>query len=156
MRRTLTFAMIATVVTITLIANWPMVAAQAGKTTAARESLQEQIVLKERQELDTLKSGNAQEFASLIADEAVFVDQRGTAGKSEVVAHVTDFKLLEYTMEDIKFVQLSARSGVIAYKLVEKASAHGREFTATAYASAVWTERNGKLVCVFSQETPAK
>jgi hypothetical protein len=148
--------MIAAVVTMALIASWPMGAAQSKKTAAAKESLQEQIVQKERQELDTLKSGNTQEFASLIADEAVFVDQRGTAGKSEVVAHVTDFKLLEYTMEDIKFVQLSARSGVIAYKLVEKASAHGREFTATAYASAVWTERNGKLVCVFSQETPAK
>ena len=156
MRRTLTFAMIAVAGTVALIANWPMVAVQAVKNTAAKQSLQEQIVLKERQELDTLKSGNAKEFASLIADEAVFVDQRGTASKAEVVAHVTDFKLLEYTMEEIKFVPLSARSGVIAYKLVEKASAHGREFTATAYASAVWTERNGKLVCVFSQETPAK
>ncbi|HZI57220.1 MAG TPA: nuclear transport factor 2 family protein [Verrucomicrobiae bacterium] len=156
MRRTLTFAMIAAVGTMALTAGWPMVSAQAGKATATRRSLQERIVLKERQELDTLKSGNAQEFASLIADEAVFVDQRGTAGKAEVVAHVTDFKLLEYTMEDIKFVPLSARSGVIAYKLVEKASAHGREFTATAYASAVWAERDGKLVCVFSQETPAK
>ena len=156
MRRTLTFAMIATVGTMALTASWPMIAAQAGKTTVAKQSLQERIVLKERQELDMLKSGNTQEFASLIADEAVFVDPRGTASKAEVVAHVTDFKLLEYTMEEIQFVPLSARSGVIAYKLVEKASAHGREFAVTAYASAVWTERNGKLVCVFSQETPAK
>lgn len=123
---------------------------------AADTAMQEKIVAKERQELATLKTGNAQEFASLIADEAVFVDPRGTAGKAEVVQHVTDFNLLEYSMEDVKFVRLSDKSGVIAYKLTQKGSAHGKEFTATAYASAVWTERNGKWVCVFSQETPAR
>ena len=120
------------------------------------DSLQQQIVAKEREELDSLKTGDAKTFASLLADEAVFVDARGTAGKAEVVSHVTDFRLLEYSMEDVRFVRLSERSGVIAYKLIQKGSSHGREFTATAYASAVWVERDGKWVCVFSQETAAR
>lgn len=69
-----------------------------------------------------------------------------------VVQHVTNFNLLEYSMEEIKFVPLSATC-VIAYKLAEKGSAQSKE-SPTVYASAVWVERGGKWVCVFSQETP--
>jgi len=134
-----------------------VVQAQAEKATKTSvQALQEQIVAKERQELEALKSGNTQEFASLIAEEAVFVDPRGTASKAEVVAHIGDFKLLEFSMADIKFVALSETSGVIAYKLTEKGASHGREFTSTAYASAVWVQKDGKWVCVFSQETPGR
>src|SRR5215831_3647555 len=80
--------------------------------TLSSDSLQEQIVAKEREELDTLKTGDAKTFANLIADEAVFVDSRGSAGKAEVVSHVNDFRLLEYSMEDVRFVPLSEKSGL--------------------------------------------
>jgi Domain of unknown function (DUF4440) len=123
---------------------------------ATEDSLQTQIVAREREELDSLKTGDAQTFAGLLADEAVFVDSRGTAGKAEVVSHVTDFRLLEYSLEEVRFVPLSEKSGIIAYKLIQKGSSHGHEFTATAYASAVWVKREGKWVCVFSQETAAR
>jgi ketosteroid isomerase-like protein len=120
------------------------------------DSLQQQIVAKEREELDAVKTGDIKAFASLIAHDAVFVDARGTDGKENVVKHTADFKLLEYSMENVQFVALSEKSGVIAYKLQEKASAHGHDFTATIYASAIWVERDSKWVCVFSQETTAR
>jgi ketosteroid isomerase-like protein len=123
---------------------------------SAADSMQQQIILHERAELDALKTGDTKAFANLIADEAVFVDSRGSAGKAEVVSHVNDFRLLEYSMDEIRFVALSDKSGVIAYKLTEKGSSHDHEFTATAYASAVWVERGNKWVCVFSQETAAR
>src|SRR6476660_3212868 len=157
--RRLSFVMTAAVMVAGLAAVRAAVAvqAQADKPAKTRvQVLQEQIEAKERQELEALKSGNTQEFASLIAEDAVFVDPRGTASKAEVVGHIGDFKLLEFSMDDIKFVALSDTSGVIAYKLTEKGTSHGREFTSTAYASAVWVQKDGKWVCVFSQETPAR
>ena len=135
-----------------LVAGQPRVLA----TRPAEATLQEQIVAKERQELDALKTGDKQAFADLLADDAVFLDPRGTGTKAEVVAHVSDFRLLEYLMEDIKFVPLSERSGLIAYKLTEKGSAHGREFSAKVYASAIWARRGETWLCIFSQETPAR
>jgi uncharacterized protein (TIGR02246 family) len=147
-------------IAVIFAAGWaggPSLQAQAGtKATLTAATLEQKIEAQERRELDALKAGNAQDFAELIAEEAVFVDPRGTAGKAEVVQHVSDFKLLEYTMAEVKVVALGPKSGVIAYKLTQKGSAHGREFTATVYASAVWVERDGKWVCVFSQETPAR
>lgn len=128
----------------------------AATFTFATDSLQEQVVAKEREELSALKAGNYTKFADLIAADAVFVDPRGTASKSEVVEHVKDFKLLDFTMEDIRFVKLSATSGVVAYRLTQKGSANGHEFTSQVWASAVWVQRDGKWQTVFSQETPMR
>jgi len=121
-----------------------------------KESIEQQIIAKEREELDALKRGDINAFAKLIADEAVFVNAQGPGSKAEVVRHVADFKLLEFSMEDIRFVPLSEKSGLIAYKLIQKGSSHGREFTSQVYASALWTKRDGKWLCLFSQETGAR
>jgi hypothetical protein len=73
-----------------------------------------------------------------------------------VVKNVAEFRLLEYSMEDVRFVPVSAESGLISYKVNEKGISHGREFTALVYISAVWTKHGGKWICLFSQETTAK
>jgi len=73
-----------------------------------------------------------------------------------VVRHVTEFRLVEYLMEDVKFVSFSNDSGLLAYKIIEKGVSHGKEFSARLYISAVWTMRQGNWVCVFSQETEAR
>jgi hypothetical protein len=59
-------------------------------------------------------------------------------------------------MEDVKFVLLSSNSGVIPYKLTEKSRSQGKDFDAQVYAAAVCTEREGKWVCLFSQETASR
>jgi hypothetical protein len=59
-------------------------------------------------------------------------------------------------MADVHYVPLGARSGLIAYTLTEKGSANGHDFSGKIYISAVWAERDGKWLCLFSQETPAR
>jgi len=120
------------------------------------DSMQDQIVAKEREELDALKAGNIAAFANLLADEAVFLNPHGPSPKADVVKHVADFKLLDYTIEDVRYVSVGPKTGLIVYKLTQKGSANGHEFTGKAYISALWTERDGKWVCLFSQETPTK
>lgn len=124
--------------------------------SSSTDALQHQIVSKEREELETLKTGDLKHFAELLADDAVFVDDHGAASKSEIVEHTAEFRLSEYTIDDVKFVRLSTTSGLISYKIIEKGNSHGKEFTARVYVSALWAERGGKMVCVFSQETAAK
>jgi ketosteroid isomerase-like protein len=124
--------------------------------TRSSDDLQQQIVAKEREELDALKSGDIAAVANLIADEAVFLNARGPSPKADVVKHVADFKLLDYTIEDVRFVPVGPKTGLIVYKLTQKGSSNGREFAGKANISALWTEREGKWVCLFSQETPTK
>jgi ketosteroid isomerase-like protein len=129
--------------------------ASPGPTTA-ESSLGQQILSKERAELDALKAGDFNAFGTLIADEAVFVDALGPAGKAEVLKHTEGFKLADYKIEDEKFVSISEDTGLISYYITEKGVSQGKEFTAHAYVSALWTKRTNDWVCLFSQETAAK
>jgi hypothetical protein len=123
---------------------------------AQQNTLQSKILAKERQGLDCLKTGNLAEFAALTADDAVFVDAHGPASKAEVVKNTSEFRLDDYTIEDVKFVPLSSKSGLITYKLTESGTSHGKQFKAKVYVSSIWAERKGKWLCLFSQETAAR
>ena len=124
--------------------------------TTEENSLGQQILSKERAELDALKAGDFTKFGNLIADEAVFVDALGTASKAEVLKHTEGFKLTDYKIEDEKFLPVSADTGMISYYVTEKGVSRGKEFTAHVYVSALWTKRANDWVCLFSQETAAK
>jgi ketosteroid isomerase-like protein len=124
--------------------------------TAADNSLGQQILAKEHEELDALKAGDFAAFGNLIADEAVFVDPLGPASKAEVLKHTEGFKLTDYKIEDEKFLPISAETGIISYYMTEKGVSQGKAFNAHVYVSALWTKRADQWVCLFSQETAAK
>jgi hypothetical protein len=123
---------------------------------AQQNTLQSKILAKERQGLDCLKTGNLADFAALTADDAVFVDAHGPADKTLVVKNTSEFRLDDYTIEEVKVVPLSSKSGLITYKLTESGTSHGKQFKAKVYVSSIWAERKGKWFCLFSQETAAR
>lgn len=127
---------------------------EAGDSSA--NSLEVQIVSKEREGLDALKAGNVELFGNLTADDAVLVDAHGPASKAQVLKNVAGFRLTDYSMDDIRFVPLSATSGLIVYTISEKGVSHGKDFAVQAHISSIWTERGGKWLCLFSQETGAR
>jgi len=129
---------------------------QSRNSTANASSMEQQIISKEREGLDALKTGDLERFGNLTADEAVFVDAQGPASKAQVLKNVAGFTLTDYSMEDVSFVPLSPNTGLISYKINEKGVSHGKEFAAQAYVSSIWTERANKWVCLFSQETAAR
>lgn len=120
------------------------------------QSIEEEILAQERAGLEALKNGNVQAFADAIAEEAVFVDSSGPAGKAQVVKNVAGFHPHDFTISDVRFVGLSKDSGLIVYVLDESGTTHGRDFSAKVNVSAIWTKRSGKWQCLFSQETSAR
>ena len=119
-------------------------------------SMEQEIITKEREGLDDLRSGNIQGFADLNDENGIFIDAQGPASKAQVVKNVAGFKLTEYSMDDLKFVQLSKDSGLITYKIHEKGNSHGKDFDAHAYVSSIWTKKGKNWLCTFSQETGAR
>jgi hypothetical protein len=119
-------------------------------------AMEQQVVAKEREGLEALKTGKLEVFGNLTAEDAVFVDAAGPASKAQVMSNVAGFQLTEYAMDDIKFVAISEKAGLISYTITEKGVSHGHEFAAHVYVSSVWAERGGKWVCLFSQETAAR
>jgi ketosteroid isomerase-like protein len=120
------------------------------------DSLRDQIVASERAGLDCLKRGDLAAFGEATAEDAVFVDSQGPATKAEVMEHTAGFRLTDYLIEDVRFVPVSPESGLISYKITESGNSHGHDFTARVYVSSLWAKRQGKWVCLFSQETAAR
>jgi ketosteroid isomerase-like protein len=135
----------------------PVVSVAAVQSAVTRSdddaALQAQIVAKEREGLDTLKTGDLAHFGDLTAEDAVFVDAQGPATKAEVLEHTAGFRLTDYTIEDVRFVRAGENAGLIAYKITEKGNSHGHDFAVQVYVSSMWAKRDGKWVCLFSQET---
>ncbi len=127
-----------------------------GNDVKFANTMAQQIVAKEREGLEALKSGDLKTFGDLTADDAVFVDAAGPTGKAQVLKNVEGFKLADYTMDDVKFVPISPKSGLISYTTNERGISHGHEFAIQVYVSSVWAKRRNKWLCVFSQETAAR
>jgi hypothetical protein len=123
---------------------------------AQQSDLRNTVPAKERQGLDCLKTGNLAGFAALTAEDAVFVDAHGAAGKAQVIKHTSAFKLDDYTIEDVGFLALSRKPGSITYTITECGASHGKPFKAKAYVSSIWEERKGQWLCLFSQESLAR
>jgi hypothetical protein len=135
------------------------VEAQSTDTHARKiknDAMQDAIVAKEREGLDALKTGDLQKFGRITSDNAIFVDAQGSATKAQVLANVAGFTLSDYSMENMQFVRLSKKAGLISYKIHEKGVSHGKEFTAQAYVSSIWSRDSGQWLCLFSQETGAR
>jgi hypothetical protein len=120
---------------------------------ASDGSFEQQAISAERQGLEALKAGDREQFGKLTADEAILVDSHGPVNKAQLMKNIAGFTLTDYSMEDVKFMAMSADTGLISYKLTEKGAFNGREFSAQAYVSSVWRTRGGKWECLFSQET---
>jgi uncharacterized protein YndB with AHSA1/START domain len=121
---------------------------------SAQADLLEQITAQERKRWDARKAGSTAMYADLIAEDAVFVDSRGPEGKAAVVQHASDSKLKDYFMDNVKLVTYTATSGLITYKMTEKnIVAKNKEVSNDFFVSVFWVQRDGKWLCVFSQES---
>lgn len=129
---------------------------QASPEPVAEDTLLREIADQERAGMDALKAGDLKAFGILLADDALFIDSHGLASKAEVLTNVADFRILDYTMDDLRLVRVSETAGLLAYKLTEHGASHGREFSATVYVATLYAKRDGKWVSLFSQETGAK
>jgi ketosteroid isomerase-like protein len=121
---------------------------------SAQSELLEQLTAQERKRWDARKAGSTAAFADLIAEDAVFVDSRGPESKAAVVQHASDSKLKDYFMDNVKLITFTATSGLIAYKMTEKTIAgKNKEVASDFFISVFWVQRDGKWLCVFSQES---
>ena len=122
----------------------------------ADSAFEKEVTAAERAGLEALKIGDVAKFGDLTADEAIFVDAHGQANKIQVMKNVAAFQLKEYTMDNVQVLQLSPNTGFITYKLGETGVSMGKEFEGQVYVSSIWTKRDGKWLCLFSQETEAR
>ena len=94
---------------------------------------------------------------TLIAADASAIDPGGLMTAADLYKQLPtmDLKLTEQHASNFKYAWVNANTVVVTYTWTGKGVAMGQAVQSPVYASTVWTNRAGKWMAVFHQETPA-
>jgi hypothetical protein len=133
----------------------PTTKTQKANLRSTNKVLEDNIVALERQVAEAIKRNDMDAFGSLLTDDYVQVDSAGATPKSVLVKNEGNFTIKDYTMEDIRVVELNQDTALLTSKFAQKGKYQGKDYSTHGYSSSVWVKRGGKWLCAFSQVTPA-
>jgi hypothetical protein len=98
---------------------------------------------------DTMKQLMAENQVSILSD-----GRRRT--REEQLKSLSDLKLTEYTMENVKFSTPAPGVAIITYAAKLQGTFKGKALPKNVMISSVWAQQGGKWQEVLYQETPVK
>ena len=125
--------------------------AQAGSKAATEKAL----IANENKVSEAVAKHDTKTFTDLVASDGVSADMNGFMKVSEFVKTMDQVKITSWHIMDPQVVWVNDKTAVVGYTWMGSGTYQGQPFPTTTYASTVWTERNGKWVAVFHQETAA-
>ena len=137
--------------TLATLACAPPVFAQA-PSKAATEKL---LIANENKVSDALAKHDLKTFNDLVAPDAVSLDGAGFMKVADFTKSFDQVKISTWHIMNPQVTWIDDKSAVVAYTWMGKGTFMNQPMPETVYASTVWTERNGKWVAVFHQESPA-
>jgi hypothetical protein len=124
---------------------------QAGPKAATEKAL----IANENTIAEAVAKQDAKTFLSLLAPEAFAADTGGFMKASDFSKTLDQVKITSWHIMNPQVVWVDDKTAVVAYTWMGAGTYMNQPVPGTVYASTVWTERNGKWVAVFHQETTA-
>ncbi len=124
---------------------------------ANRAAIEKQIVANERAVNETFAKNDAKGFHSYVAADAVSVDPAGVSSVNtpDFDKMMASTKMSTWNIDGSKFYWINDTSVVHMYRWTGKGTFAGEPLPSPTWASTVWTNRGGKWLAVFHQETVA-
>jgi len=118
---------------------------------------EEMIIGKEKEAIEAVEKNNLKDFASLIADDFLFIADDGFWGKREYLkSFEEDVAWEDCKMEDVRVSSSGENSAIISYKQTWTGRDHGKRFEIVIYTHGHWEKRKGQWVVTLWQDTPAE
>ena len=130
-------------------------ASPAFTQTAGKAAIEKILIANEKKINDAVMKHDAAGFTALVAADAVSADMGGVMKVSDFVKSMDRAKIQSYQILNPQVMWVDDKSAVVVYTWKGKGTWMNEPVPETTYASTVWTERNGKWVAVFHQETGA-
>lgn len=125
--------------------------AQAGGKAATEKAL----IANEQKINDAVMKHDTAAFTALVAPDAVSADMGGIMKVSDFIKSMDQAKIQSFQILNPQVVWADDKSAVVVYTWKGKGTWMNEPVPETTYASTVWTERNGKWVAVYHQESTA-
>jgi hypothetical protein len=112
------------------------------------------IINREKQQWDLIKNKNFDGFASMLADDQLYVTADGVHDKAASVEGVRRLSLTDITLSDFKVLKLGANAAVVTYSSAAKGTFDGTPVPDRPMReSSAWVNRGGKWLAVYHQDT---
>jgi hypothetical protein len=135
-------------------ANANAAATPAASPAMAATAAHDAIIAQEKQVWDAIKNKDFDGFASMLADEQIYVSDDGSYDKAATLKGVKELALTDVALSDWKVLDLDKEAAVVTYTLNLKGTSGGQQIPAVPVrASTAWMKRNGKWVALYHQDT---
>jgi hypothetical protein len=124
--------------------------AQAGSKAAIEKTL----MANENKITDAVAKHDVKTFTDLVASDAVSADANGFMKVADFVKSMDQMKIASQHTMDMQVTWVDDKTAIVRYTWMGSGTYMGQAIPPATYASTVWSERNGKWVAVFHQETP--
>jgi hypothetical protein len=106
---------------------------------------------------DALRRGDAEEDARLLAEDFVGVYPSGFADRSDHAGQLANGPTVaDFELHHARLLVVSANDVLLSYRAEYHRLSNGQRGAAESmYVSSLWSQRSGRWVNVFSQDTPA-
>ena len=135
---------------LTLACASPAFAQPAGKA-----AIEKTLIANENKVNEAVMKHDAAGFTALVAADGISADMGGVMKVSDFVKSMDQAKIQNFQILNPQVMWVDDKSAVVVYTWKGKGTWMNEPVPETTYASTVWTERNGKWVAVFHQETGA-
>ena len=130
------------------------VAPAFGQATS-KAATEKALIANETKVNEAVAKRDVKTFNQLVAPDAISADMGGFMKASEFAKSFDKVKVESWHLMDSKVMWIDDKSAIVTYRWMGKGTYMNQPMPETAYASTVWTDRNGKWVAVFHQETAA-
>lgn len=130
-----------------------MARAQAGAPN--RAAIEKQIVTMENAVNDAFAKNDVKGFRAHVADDAWGIDPTGVMSVADYVKMMGGVKIKSWKIDNSRFAWVNNDTVVHIYRWSGEGTMMGEAFPSPTHASTVWTNRGGRWLAVFHQETAA-
>jgi hypothetical protein len=136
---------------LVLCGSVAMISAQAGSKAATEKML----IANETKVNEAVAKRDVKAFNDLVATDAVSADGNGFMKIGDFVKTMDQMKIASWHVMNEQVTWVNDKTAVVGYMWMGNGTYMNQPVPAMTYSSTVWTERNGKWVAVFHQESIA-
>lgn len=126
--------------------------AQAGGGKAATEKA---LIANENKLNEAVAKGDLPTFKSFIAPDAMSADGSGIMPVAEFIKEFSQIKITAWKITDPKVMWVDDKTAVVLYTWTGKGTFAGQPVPEKTFTSTVWTDKGGKWMAVYHQESAA-
>ncbi|OFW11779.1 MAG: hypothetical protein A3H96_27000 [Acidobacteria bacterium RIFCSPLOWO2_02_FULL_67_36] len=123
--------------------------------TSKMMATEKALIANEHKMLDAVAKRDTAAFSSLVAPDAWSADQSGFMKVSDFTKAMDQLMIAEQHIVDPKVSWIDDKSAIVTYTWTGKGTWMKQPLPEKVYVSTVWTEKNGKWIAVYHQESAA-